>query len=143
MTAMRYAKFAAVSALAVAMLGARAESISEAIVSNAVEASLSTENFLSGEMLFRIGKGPVLTGYVAGVLDAGDLVGPPVSRYCLPSGVSNGEVNDAVLAYLANNADRRHLGASHLIRASIRSKWPCPEVMPGRNQSRKRFTPSM
>lgn len=106
-------------------LQTRAETPAESIVSNAVEAGMSTDNFLTGERLYRIGKGSFFTGYVSGVLDAGDLTGQSIKRYCLPSKVTNGQVADVVFNYLESTPAIRHLGASYTVRMSIRSAWPC------------------
>ncbi|WP_371327297.1 Rap1a/Tai family immunity protein [Polaromonas sp. JS666] len=102
---------------------ALAQNFNEAF--NAIEAGLSNDNFFTGERLYRIGRGPLFTGYVSGVLDAGDLVGEPQKRYCLPPKVTNGQVADVVFKYLEGTPEIRHLGASHAVRMSIRSAWPC------------------
>lgn len=103
----------------------RAETLAESIVSNAVEAGLSTDNFFTGERLYRIGRGQFFTAYVSGVLDAGDLTGESIKRYCLPPKVTNGQVADVVFKYLDGTPEIRHLGASYAVRMSIRSAWPC------------------
>jgi len=63
-------------------------------------------------------------GYVEGVTDALD---DPVEgfRACTPAGVTAGQVQDVVIAWLKANPTQRHLAAHSLVALALSEAFPC------------------
>jgi len=59
-------------------------------------------------------------GYISGVANALDEV-----LFCLPYGVTVGQVVDVTTRYLRNNPAQRHKGGSILIVNALVQVWPC------------------
>jgi hypothetical protein len=59
-------------------------------------------------------------GYILGVQDA--LEG---SSFCVPNGVTQGQLKDVVKLWLHDHPETRHLSASSLVAAALKEKFPC------------------
>lgn len=78
-------------------------------------------------------------GYLSGVIDTDELdriagaIGKSghggISRYdfCIPQGVTFGQVQDIITAYLRNNPSTRHFAAVSLVEYALSDAFPCPE----------------
>jgi Rap1a immunity proteins len=62
----------------------------------------------------------VCAGYIVGATDALDRG----SLLCLPD-VTKGQIIDVVILWLRDHPEKRHLGASSLIGAALKEKFPC------------------
>ena len=60
-------------------------------------------------------------GYISGVADA--LV--PGGLYCVPGGVTAGQVHDVAKLYIQEHPDKRYMSAPQLIVDALREKFPC------------------
>jgi hypothetical protein len=60
-------------------------------------------------------------GYISGVADA--LV--PGGLYCVPGGVTAGQVLDIAKVYIRDHPDKRYMSAPQLIVDALREKFPC------------------
>lgn len=67
----------------------------------------------------------VAHGFVAGVVEA--LGFSETLRVCLPSGITNGQLNDITLQHLESHAEYRHWPAVVLVTMAIGRKFPCPK----------------
>ena len=66
-------------------------------------------------------KGGYCIGYTIGVHDA--LVG--TNHFCMPDGVTGGQLGDVVKLYLRNHPEDRHRPADELVAAALKEKFPC------------------
>jgi hypothetical protein len=66
-------------------------------------------------------KGGYCIGYIVGVHDA--LVSK--GNFCVPDGVTGGQLGDVVKLYLRNHPEGRHLSADELVTAALKEKFPC------------------
>jgi hypothetical protein len=57
--------------------------------------------------------------YMQGVVDA------KITTYCIPSGVTPGQLIDIVTKYIEGQPAKRHLSAPLLIETAIKSSFPC------------------
>lgn len=87
--------------------------------------------FQSGNALYdwctasTAGSTGLCTGYVAGVADSmsdGQLFG---FRACIPNEVTGKQATDTVILWLAENPNKRHLGAAGLVAEALASSFPC------------------
>ena len=89
-----------------------------------VSASAHAE-FYTGNDLLRMMRGNTVEqanafGYVVGVSDALHKI-----TLCVPSGVTVGQANDIVKAYLEVSPQVRHFSADSLVSAALMAVWPC------------------
>lgn len=66
-------------------------------------------------------------GYVSGVADAmaaGNSIN--LATACFVGKVNAGQLQDAVVAWLERNADKRHFAAAGLVAAALAETFPCP-----------------
>ena len=89
------------------------------------ESVASQRNNLKGEDLHRRLTPQMFLAYVIGVTDVGTMMPDEARRYCLPVGVTNGQMQDVVAKYLTENPEVRHLGAAYLVRQALHEVWPC------------------
>lgn len=59
-------------------------------------------------------------GYVTGAVDMGNNI-----LFCLPSGVTVGQLADLVGRYLADHPERRHASGAWLITEALSEHYPC------------------
>ena len=80
---------------------------------------------LDGNQLLELctAQSPICTGYVMGVADAkdGDQHG---IAFCIPDGTTRAQVQDAVVAYLRRNAERR-FPAQLLVAGALAETYRC------------------
>ena len=82
---------------------------------------------MSGNKLLGSCNGPPLSwqngfcmGYISGIVD-----GRNETSFCIPDGVTRGQVTDIVKFWLRENPATRHLRASRLIIDALWDKFPC------------------
>ena len=81
--------------------------------------------FYNGNDLLRMMRGSTsdqisAMGYVTGVADALHKV-----SVCVPNGVTAGQVNDVVKAFLEATPSVRHFSADSVSTAALQAVWPC------------------
>lgn len=92
----------------------------------AVACSPAHADFINGNVLLNDINGDTWSakgfanGYISGVANALDDV-----LFCLPNGVTVGQLVDVTSRYLRNNPAQRHKGASLLIVNALVQVWPC------------------
>jgi len=66
-------------------------------------------------------------GYVVGVADAGNNVRHPLTgfHFCIPLGVTKGQIVDVARLYLERNPKVRHLTAHSILGAAFAEAFPC------------------
>jgi len=85
----------------------------------AAQAQLVTGNDLLDNCKDQLGPGAVwCIGYVVGAADA---VAPP---YCVPQGVTRGQILGVVVHFLETRPKDRHRPAALLIQESLQQAWP-------------------
>lgn len=57
--------------------------------------------------------------------EALQLLGLSQSIYCLPSGVTTGQVRDIWIKYMQDHPEARHISAELLYLASMKEVYPC------------------
>jgi len=65
-------------------------------------------------------------GYVIAISDALDRKG----MFCLPKGVTQGQIQDTVKKYLNDNPQKRHMAAFGVIAQSLSENYPCKKTAP-------------
>jgi hypothetical protein len=118
------APFAAMLALALAALPAKADGTVEAFYSgNLLFAACSTQSSTHDSGLCR--------GYITGVVDMVSTVaaafsstGAPVA-YCYPNGVTTGQIRDVVIQRLQAHPEERRYPAAGIILTAITEAFPC------------------
>lgn len=71
--------------------------------------------------------GGAYQGYLiatADALDKTDIPWAPV-KFCIPDGVSNGQVGDIVFQWLEDHPEKRHYLASELVVVALSEAFPC------------------
>lgn len=81
--------------------------------------------FYNGNDLLRMMRGnnteqAAAYGYVVGVNDALHKI-----TLCIPNGVTVGQANDIVRAYLEANPQVRHFSGDSVVAAALMAVWPC------------------
>ncbi len=59
-------------------------------------------------------------GYVTGAVDMGNH-----ALFCLPNGVTAGQIADSVGKYLTDNPQRRHFSGARLVAEALAEHYPC------------------
>ena len=66
------------------------------------------------------------TGFITGVVDTTEGMRSLQNQpYCIPSDVTLGQLNAAVVSYLNTHADMRSVAASALVIAALADTWHC------------------
>lgn len=66
------------------------------------------------------------TGFITGVVDTTEGMRSLQNQpYCIPSDVTLGQLNTAVVTYLNTHADMRSVAASALVIAALADTWHC------------------
>lgn len=83
-----------------------------------------------GNTLFRACEGGagsfrdgVCVGFVFGVVDMHNAAG--LKMFCVPEGVTGGQLKDIAKKYLAEHPGERHLPASFLVIKALKETFPC------------------
>lgn len=98
------------------------------VFGNMLEETLATGvGYYSGQELFLLGpKDRFFYAYVTGVYDSDKTSKPFGAPYCVPIGVTNGQLADVVYQFFEKNPAIRQRNAAHLVRVALRSVYPCP-----------------
>lgn len=91
----------------------------------ALVATTAHAEFYNGNELLRMMRGnsteqAAAYGYVVGVNDALHKI-----TLCIPNGVTVGQANDVVRAYLEANPQVRHFSGDSVVAAALMAVWPC------------------
>jgi hypothetical protein len=90
-------------------------------------------NFITGQRLYDMitdqdpfGRAQA-SGYIAGVTDANNGLGPMPLRWCyeVPNGVKTNQVFQVVATFLERNAAKRSMGAASLVEEALSTAYPC------------------
>lgn len=93
------------------------------LVSQAAGASMVNGN----KLMEFIGEGTGVAGsaYIIGVYDAYQHI-----LFCVPPGVTGGQLRDVASAFIKGTPARRHEPAHDLITDAFMQHWPCPKQAP-------------
>jgi hypothetical protein len=94
------------------------------LIGDVADAHAKKAAIYTAEELYRLGKGGGTIGYVVGVVDA-DYASSTPWHYCIPSGVTVGQIADVAWRHLEQNPQDRHFGAAYMVRRGLASAWPC------------------
>jgi hypothetical protein len=64
-------------------------------------------------------------GYISGIVDYSYYVNVGSNQFCVPAGVTKGQLKDTLIAFLRRNPKDRHLSASVIVVAALREAYPC------------------
>lgn len=67
-------------------------------------------------------------GYVASVVDSSFVYG--AQKFCIPDGVTLGQVKDVFCRYLVDNPKHRHWVGAAIANNAISTTWPCDGFPP-------------
>jgi hypothetical protein len=79
------------------------------------------ENADIGEKSPNTYSGGYFDGYVQGLFEGK----AEEEKLCIPDGVVQGQIAEAVRKYLKDHPEELHLHAVHLVLKAIRTTWPC------------------
>lgn len=68
---------------------------------------------------------PMALAFVTGAKDTATLTAPEPGYFCIPKGVTNGQIKDVVCNWLASNPAERHKPAAYLTITALRQTWAC------------------
>ena len=72
-------------------------------------------------------------GYITGVLDGANTAPipkncpAPASYWCIPKGVTLGQIQEVVVKYLKDHPEIRHQPSNGLIENAVLAVWSCPK----------------
>jgi hypothetical protein len=110
-------------------MGTRRTLIVALALSNLAVGGTAAGDFVDGNKLLQHCNEPYGTysggfcdGYISGV---GSAFNEMQGFYCFPGGVKAGQVIDLVKLYLTEHPEKRNYGASSLVIAALKEKFPC------------------
>lgn len=95
-------------------------------------ATTDSGGFMTGNKLYDQCKvrSAICTGYIQGAVDAASFYkswGAPKANFCLPDGVTVGQMIDVTQKFLTEKPELRHLQASSLVVSAMYVSFPCPK----------------
>jgi hypothetical protein len=68
---------------------------------------------------------PMAIAFVTGAKDMAALVAPEPGYFCIPKGVTNGQIKDVVCKWLEDSPAERHKPAAYLTITALGQTWAC------------------
>jgi hypothetical protein len=97
--------------------------ISLLLVSGAAQAEFLSGNKLYEDLQGNINAKLYALGYIIGVVDRS-----MNEDICLPAGVTQGQIQDVVINYMAAKPQMRNYSADLSVVLALRQHWPCREA---------------